>query len=208
MIRSLIVKLLWYLKLPQIIEPELSGAKIALCQSKVNGNGCVFYEEAKVVNIQNEPSKIVIGKDTHIRGELLVFGYGGEIEIGEYCYIGEGTRIWSGDNILIGNNVLISHNVNILDTNSHEINHLERAEGFKQLITKGHPSKKGNILTAPVTINDHAWISFGATVLKGVIVGEGAIVAAGSVVTKDVPSWTIVAGNPACVVREIPENER
>ena len=60
---------------------------------------------------------------------------------------------------------------------------------------------------APVRIGDKAWIGFNAIILKGVTVGEGAIVAAGAVVTKDVPPYTIVAGNPARVIRTLSEPE-
>ena len=60
----------------------------------------------------------------------------------------------------------------------------------------------------PVLICDDVLIGCMAVILKGVTIGEGAIVGAGSVVTKDVPPWTIVAGNPARVIREIPEDER
>jgi acetyltransferase-like isoleucine patch superfamily enzyme len=57
-------------------------------------------------------------------------------------------------------------------------------------------------------ISDFVWIGANVIILKGVTIGEGAIVGAGSVVTKDVPPYTIVAGNPARIIREIPENER
>jgi galactoside O-acetyltransferase len=60
----------------------------------------------------------------------------------------------------------------------------------------------------PVTIESKAWIGFNVIILKGVTIGEGAIVGAGSVVTKDVPPYTIVGGNPARVIREIPPDER
>jgi acetyltransferase-like isoleucine patch superfamily enzyme len=60
----------------------------------------------------------------------------------------------------------------------------------------------------PVKINDRVWIGFNSIILKGVTIGEGGIVGAGSVVTKDVPPYTIVAGNPARVIREIPIDER
>ncbi len=195
-------------KVHVVIGRLIKKQKISDCYAQVTAGDTVFHEEASVSNFQNKPDRIRIGINTHIRGELLIFAYDGEIQIGDYCYVGEGTRIWSGDKVIIGNHVLISHNVNIIDSNSHEIKHLERAEGYKSIITNGHPKTKGSILTKPITIHDHAWISFNATLLRGVTIGEGAIVGACAVVTKDVPPWTVVAGNPARIVREIPENER
>ena len=169
------------------------------------GTGSKIYPETKVFNFQNKIKNIKVGKGTHIRGELLIFGYGGSISIGNDCYIGEGSRIWSGDSIIIGNDVLISHNVNIVDADSHEISSVERAERYRELLKSGHWTDKGNILSKPIIIEDNAWISFGVIILKGVRIGKGSIVGAGSIVTKDVTDWTIVAGNPAKILREIPE---
>lgn len=163
----------------------------------------MFYSTTKIFNYQNDRTKICIGSNTHIRGEVLVFGYGGNISIGERCFIGENTKVWSSANIVIGNDVLISHNVNIIDTNSHEINHIDRAEGYWHLINYGQPIKSDNILSSPITIGNYAWINFGCIILKGVTIGEGAIVAAGSVVTKDVPPFTLVAGVPAKVIKSL-----
>jgi maltose O-acetyltransferase len=133
----------------------------------------------------------------------LVFPFGGKIQIGSNSYIGEGTRIWSAENIFIGNDVLISHNCNIIDTDSHEINYIERAERVKSIVATGHPSQKGTVQTAPIYISDHAWLSYNVSILKGVKIGKGAIVAAGSVVTKDVADFTVVAGNPAVFIKNI-----
>ncbi|MDP9080667.1 MAG: acyltransferase [Bacteroidota bacterium] len=163
----------------------------------------VFYAGVKIYNLLNDPSKITIGEQSHINGELHIFGYGGEINIGKRCYVGEGTRIWSGDKIVIGDDVLISHNVNIIDTNSHEINYLERAAGFFQIITSGHPNKAVNVNTAPIIIGDNAWINFNSIILKGVTIGNGAIIAAGSVVTKDVPPFALVGGSPAKIIKYV-----
>lgn len=167
-----------------------------------------FLSGSRLINGRNLPKSIKIGSNTIIRGELFVFAHDGCIEIGEDCYIGEGTRIWSACAVKIGNQVLISHNVNIHDTNGHPINSVDRHEHFKKILKAGHPKTDIDLLSYPVTIADKAWIGFNSVILKGVTVGEGAIVGASSVVTKDVPPWTIVGGNPAKTIREIPENER
>jgi galactoside O-acetyltransferase len=73
----------------------------------------------------------------------------------------------------------------------------------------GHSAKDwSNVHHAPIVIRDKAWIGFGAIVLKGVTIGEGAVVGAGSVVTKDVPDWTVVGGNPAQVLYSISPEQR
>jgi len=166
-------------------------------------NGGIIRSTSRIINISNKQENIIIGGKTIIDGELLIFNYGGKIVIGENTYIGKGTRIWSGDSINIGNNVLISHNVNIIDTNSHELDSIERTERYKQLISEGYPIDKGSIITSPIIIEDYAWISFNTIILKGVKIGKGAIVGAGAIVTKDVPPFTLVAGDPAKVIKKL-----
>jgi len=164
----------------------------------------VIYPEAKIENFLNKIDAITIGKNCHIRGKLFTYPSGGNIKIGDYCYIGEGGNIWSACNIEIGNNVLIAHNVDIFDHNTHPIDPTERQEHYKAIITTGHPAQKVNWNEKPVKICDNAWISTKAIILKGVTVGECSIVAAGSVVTKDVEPYTIVGGNPAKKIGEVP----
>jgi acetyltransferase-like isoleucine patch superfamily enzyme len=72
----------------------------------------------------------------------------------------------------------------------------------------GLPKDWRHIKRKPIKICDKSWIGFNSIILKGVTIGEGAIVGAGSVVTRDVPPWTIVAGNPAKVIQDISEHER
>lgn len=189
---------------PAALEKLLDEYKIQKCFKEViAAAGTKFYEKAAVHNYSGNRSNIKIGGDTHIRGELLLFANGGKIEIGHNCYIGESTRIWSAESVFIGNDVLISHNCNIIDTNSHELDYNERSDSFKKMVKQGHPSYPVNIDTAPIVIEDNAWLSYNVSVLKGVRIGKGAIVAAGSVVTKDVPAFSVAAGNPAVIIKTL-----
>jgi len=156
---------------------------------------------AKIRNFSVSKEAIHLGQKTVLDGELLIFKHGGKIIIGDYCYIGEQSRIWSGELIQIGNNVLISHNVNIIDSTSHELESESRALGYKYIIEKGHPEEKGSVKTAPIIIKDDVWINFNATVLRGVTIGKGAIIAANAVIVNDVPDFAIMVGNPAKVVK-------
>jgi acetyltransferase-like isoleucine patch superfamily enzyme len=205
--KTIIIKLLqkfvFRTSLQSIIIRQHEKDLVEINRKRVTGNNFVFYPETIISNMQNNPSKIEIGENTHVRGTLLVFNYGGKIKIGANCYVGDASRIWSGDQVSIGDNVLIAHNVNIVDTQAHEINAIERSDRYLELISKGPWANKGSIETKAITIQNKAWISFNAIILKGVTIGEGAIVAAGSVVTKDVAPYTMVAGNPAVFVKNV-----
>jgi acetyltransferase-like isoleucine patch superfamily enzyme len=169
--------------------------------------GAFLSHTARIRNVFGDSDLIVIGANSHVRGELMVFASGGKISIGEWCYVGVGARIWSAASIEIGNRVLISHSVHILDNLTHPIKAKDRHEQAKQIFTSGHP-RDISLDERPVKIGDDAWIGACAMVLRGVAVGQGGIVAAGAVVTRDVPPYSIVAGNPAVVVRELSLDER
>ncbi|AND91145.1 acetyltransferase-like isoleucine patch superfamily enzyme [Bradyrhizobium diazoefficiens] len=169
--------------------------------------GAFLAHSARIRNALGDSEKIVIGSHSHVRGELMILGHGGQINIGEWCYVGVGTRIWSGASIDIGNRVLISHSVNIFDNLSHPIRASERHEQAKEIFSTGHP-RQLSLDDRPIKICDDAWIGACAMVMRGVTIGEGGIVAAGAVVTKDVPAYSIVAGNPATIVRELSPDER
>ena len=181
--------------------------RIMLSRRMVLDAKAVIHPTATVHNIRKQRDAIRVGANSHLKGELLTFAHGGEISIGEYCYVGEQSHIWSAARISIGDRVLISHNVNIFDSLTHPVSPVERHRHFHQIITRGHPGQV-DLEEAPVHIGHDAWIGCLAIVLRGVTIGEGAIVGAGSVVSKDVPPFTIVAGNPARVVRELDPDER
>lgn len=171
------------------------------------GIGTKLMRTARIRNARRDSDRIVLGDNSIIRGELMTFAHGGEIKIGRWCYVGEETRIWSAALIEIGNRVLISHSVNVFDNLTHPLRAAERHRQVQQIFTRGHPNDI-SLGESPVRICDDAWIGAGAMVLRGVTVGQGAIVAAGAVVTKDVAACSIVAGNPAVLVRELGPDER
>lgn len=158
-------------------------------------------EESFLHNLRHR-SALRVGARSVIRGELLVLPSGGSIEVGEWCYVGAGTRVWSSCGIKIGNRVLIAHNCDLHDFNAHPLDADARHLHFREIVTRGHPADL-DVGRAPVTVEDDAWIGFGASVMKGVTIGKGSIVAARSVVTRSVPPWVLVAGNPARIVREL-----
>ena len=119
------------------------------------------------------------------------------ISIGSRTYIGR-SHIVAGSKISIGDDVVISWGVNIVDHDSHSMQFRLRRNDVQDLLAG--TKSWSDIKVAPVIIEDGVWIGFNASVLKGVTVGERSIIAAGSVVTKDVPPATVVAGNPAKVL--------
>ena len=156
---------------------------------------------------------IKIGEDSIINGDFVFEIKEGNIHIGDRTFIGGGVFICI-DEIEIGNDVMFSWGCTVADNNSHSHIWSERKDdvlSWKKGIDEnriGAYKDWRNVKRSKVKVKDKAWIGFNSIVLKGVTIGEGAIVGAGSVVTKDVPDWTIVAGNPAKIIREIPEDER
>jgi acetyltransferase-like isoleucine patch superfamily enzyme len=147
---------------------------------------------------------LTVDRDSQIDGVIVCEREQVFIKIGKRTFM-NGTII-AAQEVTIGDDVLISWGVTIVDHNSHSIAFSERARDVQDW----RLGKKdwSNVKIAPVSISDKTWIGFNAIILKGVSIGEGAIIGAGSVVTKDVPAWTIAAGNPARIIRGIPKDER
>jgi acetyltransferase-like isoleucine patch superfamily enzyme len=157
----------------------------------------------KIDNICGIREAVQIGKHSVVGGHLQTFAHAGSIRIGEWTFVGEGTRIWSAAEVVIGDRVLISHNASIVDTTSHPTGARLRFRQTKAILTRGHPKEDPGLKSDPIHIGNDVWISFGATIMRGVTVGEGAIIGACSVVTHDVEPWTVVAGNPAMIIRRL-----
>lgn len=148
-----------------------------------------------------------IGKDCIVSGSFIFESQDGFISIGDHSYVGGGTFI-SHNSIEIGNNVTIAWGGTVYDHDSHSLNYLDRRKDIDDELDDIRNDRNfilnkdwSNVNCKPIKICDDAWIGMNVIILKGVTIGEGAIVGAGSVVTKDVPAWAVVAGNPAKVVK-------
>lgn len=116
-----------------------------------------------------------------------------------------------GNNIYINDNVFINVLCTILDCNEVRIDNHVMIGPSVQIYTAAHDLKadarnQGWEIARPIVISDSVWIGGGAILLPGVRIGQNAVVGAGAVVTRDVPANSVVAGNPARVIREIEQN--
>ena len=84
-----------------------------------------------------------------------------------------------------------------------EIDHIQRAKGFEYLTKFGHPEINNTVRTSPIVIEGNVWISHNSCILKGVTIGQGSIIGAGSIVTKNVTPFSFVAGNPGIVIKKL-----
>jgi acetyltransferase-like isoleucine patch superfamily enzyme/coenzyme F420-reducing hydrogenase beta subunit len=196
-----IIYLYFTKKLIFLNQPHQCGffpAPGAVCD--VRKNAKIFLRGNLNLNIEKLKGSKAESCLRMLEGSTLFVNGGFNIYYGADIFLRKGAKLTLGSgfananlqircekNITIGNNVAIGRNVRILDSDFHGI----YDENNNQIN-----------LSSPVTIGNNVWIGEGAIILKGVTVGDGAIVAAGSVVTKDVPSKSIVGGNPAKVIKE------
>ncbi|MDA8674922.1 acyltransferase [Gammaproteobacteria bacterium] len=167
---------------PQFLYLGRGGAYFKPKYIKVFGNN---------VTIKDYPT-LIGASDANIQFTSWNIGkWNGQIKIGKFSLITPGVRIMAAESIVIGDACMIAHGAYISDADWHGI--YDRAE----------PVGK----TKPVIIKDNVWIGDSAIICKGVTIGENSIIGAGAVVTKDVPSNSVFAGNPAKLVKALDDVE-
>lgn len=150
------------------------------------GENVIIEEQVLVFH----PENITLGSNVYVGHSTILKGYfKNEMRIGDHTWIGQGSFLHSGGGILIGKAVGIGPMVKIL-TSFHK-------EG-----SPDQPVMANEIEFAPVVIEDGCDIGTGSIILPGVHIGEGVIVGAGSVVTRDIPPFSVVSGSPARVTRK------
>lgn len=174
-------------------------------KNAVLGENIKFCHSGGCKNLSGNPQNIKIGGNSFIMGSLYA-SENGRLDIGDHFYLGNNSLIGSEKSIKIGRCVIISNDVRIYDNNNHPTSPKAREIMSLNGFSNDNWSWK-HAESAPVVIEDNVWIGQYSTILKGVTIGKGAIVATRAVVTKDVPPYTIVAGNPAKVVKKIQYEE-
>jgi acetyltransferase-like isoleucine patch superfamily enzyme len=151
------------------------------------GRNAKIYEGVKLASKKGCP--IHIGDNVSIeKGVVMSTSESGKISMGNNVYIGEYSILTSNKEIEIGNNVLISPHNDIVD-----FNHI-----YKDI---SRPVNEQGISAKKITIEEDVWIGSGCKILMGVTIGKGAVVGAGSIVTKDISPCHVVVGNPAKTIK-------
>ncbi len=139
-----------------------------------------------------------LGEEINLSGKssfffMRVAGVEPEIRIGDETFVGHACTFSAGKRIEVGNNCLIATMVRIHDNDGHPLDP-ERRRRHEGILADE---------CADVVIGDNVWVGAGSTILKGVTIGDNAVIGTGAIVTSDVPANTVVAGNPARVVRQL-----
>ena len=144
------------------------------------------------------------GNDCMIGAQLQIVSPEGQIIVGDRVYISTGTRLICEDKIEFGNDILVAWGCTFIDHDSYPADAEARKEivcGKIERLRRGDQDwdkpELNRVAKGKITIGDNAWIGMNCVILKGVTIGEGAVVSACSVVTEDVEPWTVVIGNPA-----------
>jgi acetyltransferase-like isoleucine patch superfamily enzyme len=158
---------------------------------------------------RTEPRTYVnVGSKCIINADFIFETEKGYIELGNNVHIGGATFICRSE-ITVGNDVTMAWGITIYDHDSHSVMWEKRKNDNHQCYDDFRKYNGNNIMqkdwshvnSKPINIKDKAWLGFDVTVLKGVTIGEGAVVGAKAVVTRDVPDWCVVAGNPARIIK-------
>lgn len=175
----------------QVIRSEWIAAKMAEC-----GQGVSFVK----IGMINGPEFIHIGEYTNFSNDIWLTAWRIDgclskpfLKIGQNCAFGAYNHITCANKLIIGDYCLTGKWVTITDNSHGETDYasLNLPPGKRPITSKG-----------PVVIGNNVWIGDKATILPGVTIGEGAVIAANAVVTKDVPAYSVVAGNPARIIRQ------
>jgi acetyltransferase-like isoleucine patch superfamily enzyme len=145
-------------------------------------------------------NQLSVGEDSIIHADISFEESGGKIQIGSRTFVGR-SHLVCYRSLIIGDDVIMSWGITVVDHDSHSIEWEKRRNDVRDW-GKGQKDWQ-HIAHAPVVIGNKAWVGFNVSILKGVTIGEGAVIGACSVVTRDIPPGSVAVGNPARVIRSL-----
>jgi acetyltransferase-like isoleucine patch superfamily enzyme len=169
---------------------------------RIGGNTLITADYAFKRFRSKQPDALRIGSNATMDGVHFALGEEGRVSIGDYCYFTNAVLLCELE-LRIGNYVVIGWNATIADTDFHPLAPAERIADAIACSPLGKGRPRPEIAKKPVVIEDDVWIGPNATILKGVRIGAGAWIEAGSLVTHDVPPRSSMLGNPAQIVGEV-----
>jgi acetyltransferase-like isoleucine patch superfamily enzyme len=162
----------------------------------VKADKCRIYINRPIKDFQN----IAVGEDSIIEGKIVLHNPKAVVKIGKRVFIGENTLLMCYESIEIGDDVMVSWDCTIIDTNAHSVKSEERASDVLDW-AKGEKDWS-RVESKKIVVEQKCWIGFKSIIMKGVNLGEGSVVAAGSVVTKDSEPYSVIGGNPAMLIKK------
>ena len=163
---------------------RLRGAIIRRRFVSEGGEHLLARDHVEIVKRDGGAQRLKLGANVRLaeRSRLVFEGPDGQIELGDDVFLNARSEIRARELVRVGAHCRLAFDVVVMDTNHHDL--------------------EGSLTTAPTILGERVWVGARALVLRGVTIGDGAVVAAGAIVTRDVPAGALVAGNPARVMRE------
>lgn len=158
--------------------------------------------DINILGAQKGFLNVEIGADCYLMGSITIYSNKARVKIGDRVFIGPNTTIFCYDGVEIQDDVMFSWGCTIIDTNSHS---LKSGERMNDVIDwkKGWQYKDWSVVeSGKILVEKKSWIGFNSILMKGLTIGEGSIVAAGSVVTKSTEPYSVVGGNPATFIKK------
>lgn len=190
-----LISLIWYRKHLKLKGPKARFCKtysdkvfasensvIELAERLYLGKNRISRSQKSYLRMDKGSKLIVNGAFSFMYGADVILFENAELILGNNSFINSYCKVRCGNKIAIGDDCAISHDFTIMDSNFHELN--------------------GERYSKPTIIKNHVWVGTRVTILPGVTVGEGAVIAAGAVVTQDVPDHCLVGGVPAKILKE------
>jgi len=198
-------KLIGYFKFPSYhpyFRSAMNNARAGYWSIRVRKMGKGVQIDSKVL-IRGDPLNLEIGDYSYIDTNVHLEIYK-KIKIGNYVHLANGVYIQSGSEVIIGDFACVANGTKIYASSNTYKAPDNRENLFLLSMSSSAPATLQYIEHSPVTIDEYAFIGLNCVILPGIKIGKGAIIGAGSVVTRDVPPYMIAVGSPARIVKKRP----